>query len=552
MSQLPDPAPSAVTVARRLLVKDAAKALIQAQALLAKDPKALEVQFLLGAAERRTGNLEGAYERLTALAQAHPQAWGLRFEAGAALALLGRPALAVPYLAQACRLNPGSSLARHALGDQLVLLGQNAAAAEAHDHPLPGSISDLGLHNAALELFDRTDPAAEARLGEHFNLHLNDPLAVCLIADVGLRLDRAKGVEILVAEQLNRGATFAPLRQRLAMALFRQHRWADALAQIERTLASAPGSKLARELQAASLVQLGGYEKALSVYEGLIRETPKRPDLWLSYGHVLKTMGRQMQSVEAYRRCLNLEPASGDAYWGLANLKVVPFTNADVAQMRTALQSATLSQPGRTSLHYAMGKALEDRRAYQEAFDHYSRGAALANAAAPFDVGAHRALIARQIEIFTAAFFEARKGSGATDKGPIFIVGLPRSGSTLVEQILAGHSEVEGLSELADLTVMARSLQSGSSSASYPSLLGELAPQALETLGQSYLLGAHAYRKSDRPSFVDKFPGNSCRLDLSNLRFPTRGSLMFAADPWLAAYPSSSGTSPKVKIIAIR
>jgi tetratricopeptide (TPR) repeat protein len=337
-----------------------------------------------------------------------------------------------------------------------------------------------------------------------------------------LRLGRHEAVGDFLAPYLDAAPRFSPLHESQAVVLYRLQDFAPALDIADRLRVAAPNSVSLNTLRAALLVEIGRYEAALEVYADLLEQSPDQPRLWISRGHVLKTLGRQTESVAAYQRSRALNPGLGEAYWSLANLKVVRFDETELTQMRRLLGQEDLRPEDRVPLHFALAKALEDDLQFEESFVHYQRGAALRRAAAPYDADAHHARVRRLIQTFTPAFFAARAGSGARAPDPIFIVGLPRSGSTLIEQMLASHSSVEATAELSDLTVLARALarRLATSGGTYPAALAELDVSVFAELGEAYLARTQLYRRSDRPYFIDKFPTNFMHLGLIHLILP--------------------------------
>ena len=253
----------------------------------------------------------------------------------------------------------------------------------------------------------------------------------------------------------------------------------------------------------------------IEIYEGLLAHYAAQPRLWLNYGHTLRAVGRRDEAVAAYRRCLTLAPALGDAYWSLANLKVGALDEADEAAMVAAMATPGLSADDRLHLHYALGKALEDRGQPQGAFDNYAAGAALRRIETPYEAAGATALTQRLRAAFTPALFAARAGSGSPSAVPIFIVGLPRSGSTLIEQILASHSAVEGAMELPDLGLIARGL-----GPDYPEALAGLDAAALTALGEHYLATTRVHRRLGRAHVIDKMPNNFQHIGLIQLILP--------------------------------
>jgi tetratricopeptide (TPR) repeat protein len=237
-------------------------------------------------------------------------------------------------------------------------------------------------------------------------------------------------------------------------------------------------------------------------------------------------VGRTGEAIAAYRRCLALEPWAGDAWWSLANMKTFRFEDADVDAMRAQLARAGLGAGDRAHLSFALGKALEDRADHAAAFDHYARGNALRREQGRYSADRNNARLRRAAGIYDADFFRARQGWGAQAPDPIFIVGMPRAGSTLVEQILASHPLVEGTMELEEILAIARTLwrEAGethaSSPARYDEALADLDPAAVRALGERYIERTRIHRKTGAPFFIDKMPNNFAHAGLIRVALP--------------------------------
>jgi tetratricopeptide (TPR) repeat protein len=243
----------------------------------------------------------------------------------------------------------------------------------------------------------------------------------------------------------------------------------------------------------------------------------------MSYGHALATAGRQKDSIAAYRRCLALAPTLGEAYYSLANLKTFRFDEAELHTMRTRLASADITNEDRAHFHFAIGKALEDSGSYAESFDHYAQGNKLRAAVIGYDPEATTALMRRAKELLNKEFFAAREGFGTPAADPIFIVGLPRAGSTLIEQILASHSLVEGTMELPDILAMAAELgykPGQAQDCAYPQVLAALSARQCRALGERYIEQTRIQRKTNKPFFIDKMPNNFQHIGLIRLALP--------------------------------
>jgi tetratricopeptide (TPR) repeat protein len=250
----------------------------------------------------------------------------------------------------------------------------------------------------------------------------------------------------------------------------------------------------------------------------LLELSPDEPGLWSAYGFMLKTMGRPDDGLRAMRRATEVAPRSGEAWWNLSNVKTARFEEADIAAMRAALDDADLGDQDRFHLHFALGKACEDAGDVAAAFDHYDRGNAIRRRSANYQPNAVTKEVDANLKFFSREFFDARSGWGNPARDPIFIVGLPRSGSTLIEQILASHPLVEGTKELPDIPIIAREL--GRGRGGYYRNIAELDRDQTGDLGREYLDRARTQRPTDRPHFIDKMPTNWLHVGLIHLILP--------------------------------
>ncbi len=426
----------------------------------------------------------------------------------------------VPQQADARRL---LSAAYRALGDQLTLAGDTAGADRAYADGIRTSTSDPRLMEAAVALCDNRLAVAERLLRAHLKQHPTDVAAIRMLAEAGARLGRYGDSEKLLTRALELAPGFEAARHNYAIVLYRQQKGAEALAQIERLLARDPRNPSYRNLKAATLARVGEYEAAIALYAAMLKEFPREHRMWLSYGHALRTAGRQDECVAAYRKCIALAPGFGEAYWSLANLKTFRFSETDVAALRKALAGTGLRDEDRYHLHFALGKALEDEARYAASFSHYDQGNRLRRASVNYNADDTTAHTRRSKALFTRGFFGARAGMGAPDADPIFIVGLPRAGSTLIEQILSSHSQVEGTMELPDMTMLARELgdqKLKSEASKYTDALAQLDGDQLRALGEKYLARTRIQRKTGRPFFIDKMPNNFAHLGLIHLALP--------------------------------
>lgn len=394
-----------------------------------------------------------------------------------------------------------------------------------HDRfpPLPPPSRDPRLLRAGEALAENRLDAAEPALQAWLKLHPQDPYALRMLAEVNGRLLRYREAEALLEKALAIAPGFDAARFNHALMLHRLGRGEAALDEVAVLLERAPGNPSFLNLKAAVLARLGDYDAAIAIYAGLLARLPENPRAWMSYGHALKTVGRTADCIAAYTRAVAQAPRLGEAWWSLANLKTHRFSDADIAAMTAALAAPGLADDDRLHLDFALGKACEDSGDHAASFRHYSAANALRRTQLRWDADANHAHVEASEVLFTPAFFAAHAGQGCAAPDPIFIVGLPRSGSTLIEQILSSHSAIEGTMELPDLGGIARRLgeaMPGAGPSRYLAALAAIAPERLAEMGAEYLSLTRIQRKTDRPLFIDKMPNNFAFVGLIHLILP--------------------------------
>jgi tetratricopeptide (TPR) repeat protein len=386
------------------------------------------------------------------------------------------------------------------------------AAAVLTQAPLPSRYNPR-LIEAAMALNDNRLEIAERILKPYLKEDPFDAAAVRMLAELAARIGRIRDAEHLLRRAVELAPGWTAPKANLALLLGRMGRPAEAMALLDDVFAEEPEELGHWNLKAATLGRLGDFDEAIAMYEAVLRRAPNQAKVWMSYAHLLKTVGRLDEGIAAYRKAIELRRTLGEAWWSLANLKTIKFTAADIAAMQTALEAADVTDDDRLHLDFALGKAMHDAGRTDEAFAHYARANALrlkVHPYAPQDV--HKS-VERSIAAFTAEAFAQRPG-GCESPEPIFIVGMPRSGSTLLEQILSSHSLVEGTSELQDITIMARRLEH------YPRSALELTDEQRRELGEEYLRRTLVQRRTDKPFFVDKLPNNWMWVPFIHLILP--------------------------------
>jgi predicted Zn-dependent protease len=513
----------ALAQAARMLTARPDLAEEQAREILKAVPDQPHALLMLGAARRLQGDAVQARAILEPLAQTQLNAPDVQYELGMALGALGENRKAITALSRAAALNAKHPQAWRALGDEKTLAGDAKGADAAYARHIQASVNDPKLMQAAAALVANDLPVAEHSLRAFLKEHPTDISALRMLAEVGARLRRYEDAETLLVRALELAPGFAAARQNYASILYRHNKPQEVVEQVDILLKADPRNPNYRALRAAALGQLGEYAQASATYEKLLKEFPHHPSAWMSYGHTLKTQGRAQDGIDAYRRSIDQQPSLGEAYWSLANLKTFRFSPADIEAMRTQLARSDLPSEDRFHFEFALAKALEDENRFEEAFAHYEKGNALRRESAPYDPDETAEQVRRAKSLFTPDFIAARAYAGHPAPDPIFVVGLPRAGSTLIEQILSSHSQVEGTMELQDVGQMVRTIGGAgkkSRASAYPDVLADFPPEKLRALGEEYLTRTRTHRKTNKPFFIDKMPNNFLHAGFIRLILP--------------------------------
>ncbi|HYM27842.1 MAG TPA: sulfotransferase, partial [Steroidobacteraceae bacterium] len=509
------------------------EALAATDALLRSVPENRDVLLLRAMAQRQLGDAPAALATLARLEGLQPRLGTLFQERGDCHVALRQPPEALAAFQRAVACNPALLHSWSMLEGmhQLAGDGAGAAAARAQIEALrsmpPEVVAASGL------LADGEVTAAEELLRSFLLRHGLHAEALRLLARVAVARDRMADAQQLCEAALRHAPDFQAARFDYIHILLERYRYPQALREAERLVAVNPGNRDCLTLEALCRVGLGQHERALARYRELLPGAARPAELHLAIGHVLNALGRGGEAVAAYQAAAAARPTYGDAYWSLANLKPYRFDEAELERMLAAAGAAT--DPDRYQLCFALGKALEDRARYAESFAHYERGNALRRAAGHHDPERLERQLRAQMQVCTAELFAQHRGVGAPDADPIFIVGLPRSGSTLVEQILASHPAVEGTHELAEIPRLASEIEEAAGTPSYPALLRQLSGADCARLGAEYLAATRAYR-GRRPHFIDKMPNNFRHLGLIQLILPNARIIDVRREPMACCF----------------
>jgi tetratricopeptide (TPR) repeat protein len=535
--------PSAVELeVRRIreLVKarQPAEALRAADALLVSVPENRDVLYLRALAQRLLGDISAALATLALLEQQDPRFSRLYQERGHCYVALRQAPEAIEAFLRGVHINPALPASWSMLEGLYRMTGQteNAAAAAAHVATLKNLPAEVV---TATALFSDGELAAAEELIRAFLIkHGHHVEAMRLLARIGIERDVLDDAQLLLEAVLQLAPDYHLARFDYAQVFVKRHLYQRAHAEAAKLLAVDPTNRDYRTLHAMTYVGLGQHERAIELYSELLAGAAQPAELHLSIAHSLKTLGRREEAIDEYRAAAAARTGYGDAYWSLANLKTYRFEDTELQQMRAAESAATTPAADRYHLCFALGKALEDLQQYQESFEYYARGNALKRAESRYRPELLELNTRLQIEVCTSGLFTRNRASGTRATDPIFIVGLPRSGSTLIEQILASHSAVEGTQELADIPRLVVELKGRDPDLDhprYPAVLAQMSDADLRRLGAKYLSDTRIYR-SGKPRFIDKMPNNFRHIGLIQLMLPNAKIIDARRDPMACCF----------------
>jgi len=540
MNAAADPALGArLASARKALADgrlDEADALVCA--VLDAAPEHRDALYLVAVVRRYQGRLAeslGALSELTRIAPDYGRAWQ---ERGHTLKALDDPELAAECYAQAVALNPALAASWNALAELRHAAGDTAGETTARDEArrLAAMARPVAV---ASSLFHEGDVArAEDLLRRHLKRVPDDVEAMRLLAAIGLELDVLDDAEFLLRSALEFRPDFAPARFDLVNVLHRRQKFPEACDEARRLVSARPGDPAARFALASEQAAVGDYDSALAGFDEAIAAWPDRPGYHVARAHALRQLGRSDDAVASYLTAIDRQPDFGDAWWSLANLKTYRFDADQIARMRALEANDRLRGADRIPLAFALGKAHEDLGEDQAAFAFYDRGNRLKRERSRYRPETTTAAVDAQIAHVTPDFVEAlaRSGGGAAASDPIFVVGLPRSGSTLIEQILASHPDVDGTTEFHEIMALAHRLsRRDGDGPGYPAVLAALTDDERAAYGEAYL-DATRFLREGAPRFVDKMPNNFLHLGLIHAILPNARIVDVRRDPMGACF----------------
>src|ERR1700723_2081609 len=495
--------------------------------LLARHPEDRDLLYLAATNLRNLNRVSEALELLRRLEQHHPRYSRLHQERGHCYVALRDAPRAIEAFRRGVNINQALPDSWQMLHDLCRMTGDRHNAATAAEHiavlrRLPPPIIQAG------SLFSDGDlTPAESIIRADLLQHGDHVEATRLLARIGIERDALDDAERLLESVLKLAPDYGAARADYAGVLNKRQKHLQARQEMDPLLQLGPGNRHYLKLYAAACVGLGDYEPSIRLYRQMLAEgaatRTETADLHLWLADLLRTVGRQPEAIQEYREAIATLPDSGEAWWSLANLKTYRFAEDEIARMRTVEAAPATGLVGRYHLCFALGKALEEKGRYEESWAFYEGGNGLKDAESrpPPQITETQARLSTQV--CTKEFFAARREWGVADPDPIFILGLPRSGSTLIEQILASHPQVEGTQELGHVRGIVMELRGRGADLNnprYPGVLTELTAEDFLRFGERFLTETRVYRQTGRPFFIDKMPNNFRDIGLIHLMLP--------------------------------
>jgi tetratricopeptide (TPR) repeat protein len=491
-------------------------------ALLQQAPDHRDALLFTAICQRYLSRISDSLATLQTLERHHPGFSRLYEERGHCFVGLKQAGPAVEAFLHAVNINYALPSSWRMLDGLYRMTGQADNAAMAGSHVATLKKLPQEIVTATGLFLDGDLDVAEPMIRAYLLTHGDHIEGMRLLARIGVARNVFDDPELLLAAVLQRAPDYRTARREYAEVLLALHKYPEAHRELERLRKEEPDNRLFKTLYATACVGLGEHARAIGLYQQLLRDVPEDADLHLSIAHAQKTLGLRQEAIDSYRKAAACRPTFGDAYWSLANLKTYRFTGQELSQLSSAESAPTTGAVDRYHLCFALGKALEDQGDYAESFHYYELGNALKRSESRYRAEIIENNTRQQIETFTADFVARHAGSGVPNPDPIFIVGLPRSGSTLLEQILASHSKVEGTQELANIQQIVGRLRGRDPDLNnplYPRIVSQLSGEDLRKFGEQYLAETQVYR-SGKPFFIDKMPNNFRHLGLIHLILP--------------------------------
>jgi tetratricopeptide (TPR) repeat protein len=508
--------------------------------VIAEQPFHREALYFLAVCLRRQSKHDQAFKVLERLLGAQPENGRAYQEYAHNYVAMEDNTNSVKSFTKAVSLNPSLIASWTFLHTHYQQLGNSKKADEAARHVQHLSQMPPELVSVSSLLHDDKIYLAEQLCRQYLKKHAHHPEAMRLLAEIGTRLQILDDAEFLLEKCLEFYPDFHHARADYVQVLHRRQKFEKALEQAKKLYALDSSNPVFELSLASSLQAVGDFQQALRIYDEILRKDHTNHSVYSARGHALKTIGRTDEAISSYQHAYKIAPSYGDAYWSLANLKTYRFSQQEIDSMREQQGLSSTSIEDKTHLCFALGKALEDREEYRQSFEFYDRGNQLKRQSSKYSSESLLADFERQKSLFTADFFAQRSGFGHDSPAPIFILGLPRAGSTLLEQILASHSHVDGTMELANVIGLANRLGGRATSdnkSQYPDILSNVSQQHCQKFGQDFIHDTLIHRQAG-VYFIDKMPNNFRHIGLIHLMLPNAKIIDARREPMACCFSS--------------
>jgi len=481
-----------------------------------------DLLYLVAVAQRMLHRIPEALGTLATLQSFHPRYSRLFQERGHCHVAARDAVKAIEAFEWAIRYNPALPATWQALEKLYRIAGRPEDSANAASHVAKLASLPPAVVAARGMVADGDLQDAERTVRAHLADQPDDVEALRVLSMIARHFEYNTDAEVLLDKLLAKASDYNSARYDLVLTLVDLHKHERAREEAERLMAAEPRNPGVKVTHAGILMALGDVDGSIERYQKLLETMPRDAELHQSLGHAFKTKGETAKAIAAYHASIEARPDFGEAYWSLANMKTYRFTDFELQRMRRYEAQPQLQHADRYHLCFALGKALEDRGEYAESFTYYQRGNALKKEGGLYRPAAQERAVRRQMDLCTPEFFASRRGWGCPDPSPIFVLGLPRAGSTLIEQILASHPQVEGTMELANIPRLVGALGSGDQfgDTHYPGVLPDLGAEQCQRFGETYIRDTRVYRKEGKPFFIDKMPNNFRNIALIQLILP--------------------------------
>ncbi|WP_422345857.1 tetratricopeptide repeat-containing sulfotransferase family protein [Parasphingorhabdus sp.] len=490
--------------------------------VLQGEPENIDALYMKAVCERYSGHTDKALASVNQLKTLSPDFGRAYQEEGHIFRAKGDDESALAAYRRACQCNPVLQASWKAQADIFEGWGQRDAAAEMRGQEQRIAAMPKQLVGVSHLLHEGKLIKAENACRHFLQKNPRNVEGMRLLADIGVRLGILEDADFLLESAIEFEPDNIQVRIDYIQILRKRQKFSEALKQSELLYQRDTANPVFQSLYAIESMQTGDYEQALDLFEKVLQRLPSDPVTLTSRGHALKTFGRHDEAVLSYQTAVKSDPGYGDAYYGLANLKTYRFSDEELSLMEAQEQGNQLSYQNRIHICFALGKAYEDRKDYHTSFGYYQRGNELKRVQSRYDADQMTAELDNQITACTPALFEKQSGKGYDAPDPIFILGLPRAGSTLLEQILASHSQIDGTLELPNILSLAHRLRrqkQASNDSLYPENLHDLEADQLRAMGQDFIDSTRIHRQ-DAPYFIDKMPNNFRHIGLIKLILP--------------------------------